>query len=1066
MKKFLLVLFIYFAAVGISKLNAAESTSQFVQGADTLVVYKDVPGLAPSDKFTIRVRSAATNNEWVQCFANYTYNRWYDFPTPTTVGGNHFGYITHVRGWSHTYANVEMSENSPIEVEISKIGDALLDGVSVIEKSAVHPSHKVFDKRDENGKVYFKLNKPCQVVIDINGQMDDHNTGYAPHAQIGAVHAISFFANPVIKKPAATDPGVLYVTAGTVPDMNANYSTMVFGPGVHDIGAGFKIFAKRNYYIPGDAIVYGSFTNSGTSVAGVKNGDGISITGYGTLSGVKIPHYQNPAGSDAIYYSTYNGGAQIGITIENPINLKIQGITIVDPANFCGMAAFNTNSIMSWFKAIAWRINSDGLSLEQTTDCFYRVSDDGPGVGNRKRVTFWKDTNANISRIRNISPGDKFLMEDCDILYHRRRTGATGAVWPLDQAEHLQLQKQITVDITLKDIRFHDKKADMPIFHLISDGISYRGLKFENISCNTLITSDKNNILGTAATPWDRGIEFINVTFNHNDGQAPVLLTQDNLNTYFTTNEFVSDLWFRKPGYFKVTKNVNPTEGTVTLKTEDQIQVSGDTTYVEKSTVTLTATALPGYDFIGWSGDTIATSNPLLLKMNSAKTITANFVLVGMKTLTVTTPVNGIIVNSPTGNSHSYNSIVKLTAKPAIGYNFNGWTGDLSGNNLVDSIKMNTDKTISADFVKTNSFAVNYGGDQYIAADGTVYAKTPNAFARTNAIAGTDDDFLYQSEISGSTISLGYPVDNGDYTVTLKFAEIYHSGAGRRVFNAAIEGTLVLTNFDIFAEAGSNKALDKTFQATVADGILNIGFTTITNSAKISAIRITKGIPVSLTAFVGGKVSGSGGFPAGQSVTVTATPNPGYYFENWKDKTGAVVSTEAVYTFNLSTPVELQANFGKYVIVTIPNPIGGTITGVGNYKLGQSVTVKATPNAGYKFQNWTINSVFATGYPSYTFTATNSVELQANFILIAGIEDVKNTNISIYPNPVTDKLFFNSADKPISKIELIDLTGKIVYAANIQTQNGSIDLKGIAKGMYLVKIQAVNNIITKKISIK
>jgi hypothetical protein len=113
MKKSTLLLFLFISAVCLSKLSAAETSPQFIQGTDTLVVYSDVPGLTSSDKYTIRVRSAATNNEWVQCFANYTYNRYYELPVPATNPPNNMAYIRHCGGWSHTYANVEMSNNSP-----------------------------------------------------------------------------------------------------------------------------------------------------------------------------------------------------------------------------------------------------------------------------------------------------------------------------------------------------------------------------------------------------------------------------------------------------------------------------------------------------------------------------------------------------------------------------------------------------------------------------------------------------------------------------------------------------------------------------------------------------------------------------------------------------------------------------------------------------------------------------------------------------------------------------------------------------------------------------------------
>jgi hypothetical protein len=48
-----------------------------------------------------------------------------------------------------------MSDDSAVEVEISKIGNTLLDGIDVIQKSSAHPSHKVSHK---NFKKYFDTN--------------------------------------------------------------------------------------------------------------------------------------------------------------------------------------------------------------------------------------------------------------------------------------------------------------------------------------------------------------------------------------------------------------------------------------------------------------------------------------------------------------------------------------------------------------------------------------------------------------------------------------------------------------------------------------------------------------------------------------------------------------------------------------------------------------------------------------------------------------------------------------------------------------------------------------------
>ena len=78
----------------------------------------------------------------------------------------------------------------------------------------------------------------------------------------------------------------------------------------------------------------------------------------------------------------------------------------------------------------------------------------------------------------------------------------------------------------------------------------------------------------------------------------------------------------------------------------------------------------------------------------------------------------------------------------------------------------------------------------------------------------------------------------GTYTVTLKFAEIYFTAAGQRVFNVNINGQSVLSNFDIFAQAGANVALDKPFTINHPGGQLTIQLIPIVNSPKISGIEI------------------------------------------------------------------------------------------------------------------------------------------------------------------------------------------------------------------------------------
>jgi hypothetical protein len=87
---------------------------------------------------------------------------------------------------------------------------------------------------------------------------------------------------------------------------------------------------------------------------------------------------------------------------------------------------------------------------------------------------------------------------------------------------------------------------------------------------------------------------------------------------------------------------------------------------------------------------------------------------------------------------------------------------------------------------------------------------------------------VYQSQRYGNfTYTIPGLTVGRNYLVRLHFAETYWTQAGQRIFNVSINGTPVLSNFDIFATAGAaNKALVEPFNATAnASGQIVITFT-------------------------------------------------------------------------------------------------------------------------------------------------------------------------------------------------------------------------------------------------
>src|SRR5262249_22482812 len=116
------------------------------------------------------------------------------------------------------------------------------------------------------------------------------------------------------------------------------------------------------------------------------------------------------------------------------------------------------------------------------------------------------------------------------------------------------------------------------------------------------------------------------------------------------------------------------------------------------------------------------------------------------------------------------------------------------------------------------------------------------ATINTSGVTNPAPQSVYQSERYGNfTYAIPGLTAGGTYTVRLDFAELYWTSAGQRLFNVLINGSHVLTNFDIFAAAGgANIAVAKSFPAT-ADGFgrITIQFVTVKDNAKVSGIEIT-----------------------------------------------------------------------------------------------------------------------------------------------------------------------------------------------------------------------------------
>lgn len=131
-----------------------------------------------------------------------------------------------------------------------------------------------------------------------------------------------------------------------------------------------------------------------------------------------------------------------------------------------------------------------------------------------------------------------------------------------------------------------------------------------------------------------------------------------------------------------------------------------------------------------------------------------------------------------------------------------------------------------------------------------------------------------------------------------------------------------------------------------------------------------------------GTTQGGGVYRSGERVTITAAPRAGYRFTAWT-LDGERVSTLPSYSFFAYRDLTFYALFEELPIYTVTASIepsgSGTVTGAGQYREGESVTLKAAAADGYIFSKWRVNGQDAGAGDSYTFTVTGDVEVAAVF---------------------------------------------------------------------------------------
>ncbi|WP_442267568.1 InlB B-repeat-containing protein [Tenacibaculum sp. ZS6-P6] len=504
------------------------------------------------------------------------------------------------------------------------------------------------------------------------------------------------------------------------------------------------------------------------------------------------------------------------------------------------------------------------------------------------------------------------------------------------------------------------------------------------------------------------------------------------------------------------TLTLNATDGTITPN-------PAGGTYDDGTSITLTATPNSGYEFTGWSGDASGTTNPLDITMDADKTVTATFAPI-QRTLTLNA-TNGSVTATPNSGTGAYDdgSVITLTATPDAGYEFTGWSGDASGTTNPLDITMDADKTVTATFAPIQrTLTLN-------ATNGSV-STNPNPTNGTYdngtlvTLTATPDagyEFTgWSGDASGTTNPLDITMD-ADKTVTATFAPIQRT-LTLNATNGSVSTNPNPTNgtYDngtlVTLTATPNAGYEFTGWSGDASGTTNPLDITMDADKTVTATFAPIQRKLTLNA-TNGSVSTNpnptnGTYDNGTLVTLTATPDAGYEFTGWSgdasgttnplvitmdaDKTVSAVFSRVQYT--------LTINATNGSVTTNPSPVNGT------YDEGTLVTLTATADSGYQFDNWSGDESGTTN--EITITMNSNKTITANFSVntLSINEEEFPVRFKLYPNPVSNYINIETKEE-IKDIKLYSMLGKEIKVR--ESSSEGIEVSNLSKGIYFLMIK-------------
>ncbi|HPT08410.1 MAG TPA: FISUMP domain-containing protein [bacterium] len=388
------------------------------------------------------------------------------------------------------------------------------------------------------------------------------------------------------------------------------------------------------------------------------------------------------------------------------------------------------------------------------------------------------------------------------------------------------------------------------------------------------------------------------------------------------------------------------------------------------------AVARPGYHFSNWTVNgvldtTISSNTRTETDVTSNLDIKAKFSPDVYFTLQYLSGINGYLTVNNVSTTSNIQRVLQgrnglsVTAIPKPDYHFDKWDDGNTSTTRADGSNLTSDKTYTANF-DINTYTLNYTAGIGGTISGNANQTVNHGGSGTNVKAIPNSGYRFVSWTDGNTSATRTDLNiTSDKSVTANFTRTY-----TLTYTAGTGGTL---------SGQTNQTVNSGGSGTTVTAIPNSGYrfvswsdgvnsasrtdTNITSDKNINATFAPYTYTVTYAAGENGVLRQSGSTTPVSDYTQTvnyggstdlsfeAVPYSGYIFSEWDDGRTDNPRSDS----NVTSNIDVKANFKKVYTLTYTAGTGGTISGNTNQIVDQGASgsmVTAVANTGYHFDKW------------------------------------------------------------------------------------------------------------------